>query len=261
MTKVTNRYDNKNLIDLAKQQYVEKKTSTIPSELVQLPSQGKIYPKDHPLREGIIEIRHMTAYDEDILTNLSYIQQGVVLDKLIDSLIISSNITSADLAENDKEAILISARILAYGSDYPVTVQDPKTGSEIKDTIDLAKITYKNLEINTDENGESSFKCKDNTNIKFSYSPPKLKIESTNTNLASSFLLNIIRQVNDTRNTEDIKEFIKYKFSLSDSKLFQKYVRSHIPGVLKEYEFKGEDGGTFTAGFQLGSELLWPESD
>ena len=81
MTKVTDRYNDKNLIDLAKQQYVDKKTSTIPSEIVQLPSQGKIYPKDHPLREGIIEIRHMTAYDEDILTNLSYIQQGVVLDK------------------------------------------------------------------------------------------------------------------------------------------------------------------------------------
>ena len=73
MAKVTDRYDNKNLINLAKQQYTEKQTSKIPSELIKLPSSGVIYPMDSPLRQGLVEMRHMTAFDEDILTNFSYI--------------------------------------------------------------------------------------------------------------------------------------------------------------------------------------------
>ena len=121
MAKVTDRYDDKNLINLAKEKYVEKKKSSIPTELVQLPSQGKIYPKDHVLRSGVIEIRHMTAYDEDILTNLSYIREAIVLDKLIESITIE-DINVSELASCDVEAIILTSRILSYGSDYPVTV-------------------------------------------------------------------------------------------------------------------------------------------
>jgi hypothetical protein len=259
MTKVTDRYNDKNLIDLAKQQYVDKKTSTIPSEIVQLPSQGKIYPKDHPLREGIIEIRHMTAYDEDILTNLSYIQQGVVLDKLIESITLQ-DINVSELASCDVEAIILTSRILAYGSDYPVTVTDPKTNSILNRTIDLTKVQYKDFELTTNENGESSFNCSNDSVIKFSYCLKQNK-NTNNERLISSFLLSTIREVDGKRTSEEIDEFLKYKFSLADSRKFQRYVSDNAPAILKEYEFEGEDGGTFTAGFQFGPELLWPETN
>jgi hypothetical protein len=60
-----------------------------PTEIVDLPSKGLIYPKDNPLSSGKIEMKYMTAREEDILTNQNYISKGIVLDKLIESLIVS----------------------------------------------------------------------------------------------------------------------------------------------------------------------------
>ncbi len=85
---VTDRLSDKNLIELAKQQYENKQRSTVPSVLVPLPSKGQVYPESSALRKGHVEMRYMTAYDEDILTNSTYIKQGVVLDKLVKSLVL-----------------------------------------------------------------------------------------------------------------------------------------------------------------------------
>jgi len=129
MAKVTDRYDDKNLINLAKEKYVEKKKSSIPTELVQLPSQGKIYPKGHVLRSGVIEIRHMTAYDEDILTNLSYIREAIVLDKLIESITDHvGELTQDNLA-------LFRDRSILYGLDY----FDPNVLDSIKQFTPLSQ--------------------------------------------------------------------------------------------------------------------------
>ena len=65
-----------------------------PSEVIDLPSEGKLYPKESPLSSGKVEIKYMTAKEEDILTNQAYIQSGTVLDKLLASLIFSKNLTS-----------------------------------------------------------------------------------------------------------------------------------------------------------------------
>ena len=68
-----------------------------PTEMIDLPSKGKLYPKDSPLREGKIEIKYMTAKEEDILTSANLIKKGVVIDKLLNSLIITDNISTDDL--------------------------------------------------------------------------------------------------------------------------------------------------------------------
>ena len=68
---------------------VEKKKYDFPTEVVELPSKGLLYPKDNPLSSGKIEMKYMTAKEEDILTNQNYIKQGIVLDKLMQSLIVS----------------------------------------------------------------------------------------------------------------------------------------------------------------------------
>lgn len=88
-----------------------------PTEMVELPSKGLLYPKDNPLSSGQIEMKYMTAREEDILTNSNYIQQGTVLDKLLESLIISK-VDLKDIIIGDKNAILIASRILGYGKDY-----------------------------------------------------------------------------------------------------------------------------------------------
>ena len=88
-----------------------------PTEMVELPSKGLLYPTDSPLAAGTIEMKYMTAREEDILTNQNYIQQGTVIDKLLQSLIVTP-INYGDLLTGDKNAILIASRILGYGQDY-----------------------------------------------------------------------------------------------------------------------------------------------
>ena len=93
----------------------------LPTEVIDLPSQGKLYSEESGLKSGKIEMKYMTAKEEDILTNQSYIQKGVVLDKLMKSLIVSE-INYDDLLVGDKNAIMVAARILGYGSEYSFTL-------------------------------------------------------------------------------------------------------------------------------------------
>ena len=95
----------------------QENTFKFPTETIELPSKGLIYPEDNPLSSGTIEMKYMTAKEEDILSNQSYIQNGTVIDKLLKSLIVSK-INYNDLIVGDKNAIMIAARILGYGKDY-----------------------------------------------------------------------------------------------------------------------------------------------
>jgi len=259
MTKVTDRYNNDNLINLAKKQYDKNQKSKLPADIVKLPSAGKIYPNDNLLSKGSVEMRHMTAYDEDILTNASYINEGIVLDKLLDALILD-DVDINNITIFDKEALLVNARISAYGSEYPIIVTDPKTNKQINSVVELSKLTFQSTELETDDLGESTYYCESGAKIKFSYAPRKEKIESTSSTRISSFLVNTIRQINESRDIHDIEKFIQYEFSFKESKKFQTHVIENTPGLLTEIEVTGEDGGTFTAGFQFGPELFWPEA-
>ena len=96
---------------------MEETKHQFPTEEVTLPSKGLLYPKESPLSKGVIEIKYMTAKEEDILTNQNYIQKGTVIDKLLQSLIVTP-IDYNDLLTGDKNAILIAARILGYGAAY-----------------------------------------------------------------------------------------------------------------------------------------------
>ena len=111
----------------------------LPTETVELPSKGLLYPEGSPLAEGKIEMKYMTAKEEDILTNQNYIRQGTVIDKLLRSLVVSK-INFDDLLIGDKDAILIASRILGYGKDYTFTY----SGESI--TTDLTELNEKFLD-------------------------------------------------------------------------------------------------------------------
>ena len=141
---------NEDMVELAKQQYEQKQASDykFPTEIVDLPSKGLIYPKDNPLSSGKIEMKYMTAKEEDILTTQSYIKDGSVLDRLFQALIISNGdglpIKYVDLVTGDKNAIMIAARVLGYGKDYDVEIDDPTTTNVTqKDSIDLTQFENK----------------------------------------------------------------------------------------------------------------------
>ena len=125
----------------------EKQQQKFPSEIVDLPSGGKIYGKDSPLYDGKIEIKYMTAKEEDILTSTNLIKKGAALEKLMDSLILTPGVSINNLILGDKNAIMIAIRILAYGPQYQVQVQNPDNIDEKMDyKFNLTDCPFKELQ-------------------------------------------------------------------------------------------------------------------
>ena len=111
---------------------------TAPTEFVDLPSKGVGYQKNHPLHgKDSIEIRYMTAKDEDTLANQSLIKKGVALERLLENIIIESEIEPLTLLIADRNAILIQARGTAYGFDYEGLVKCPKCDTSNTMMFDL----------------------------------------------------------------------------------------------------------------------------
>ena len=128
-----------------------------PTEVVDLPSKGLLYPKDSPLAGGTIELKYMTAKEEDILTSRNLIQKGVVLDKLLESVIVDEKVSLNDLLLGDKNAIMIATRVLGYGKDYTVQLTDPSTGDKQEETFDLTEIDDKKINTKLFKDGKNEF--------------------------------------------------------------------------------------------------------
>ena len=129
----------------------------VPTEIIDLPSRGYFYPEGHPLSSGKIEMKYMTAKEEDILASQNLIKQGVVIDKLLQSLIVTK-INYNDLLTIDKNAIFIAARILGYGKDYEVEIECPKCSTKSKHVIDLQEFDEKETDWTKHTKGECSHK-------------------------------------------------------------------------------------------------------
>ena len=127
-----------------------------PSELITLPSKGLLYAEDSSLKKGEVEMKYMTAREEDILTNVNFIKNGTVLDKLIQSLMVDK-FNYDDLLIGDKNAVLIAARILGYGADYEVMKNHPQTGQSEKVSIDLTSLNDKELDSSLISEGKNEF--------------------------------------------------------------------------------------------------------
>ena len=121
-----------------------------PTEVIDLPSKGLLYPEDSPLSSGKVEMKYMTAREEDILTNESYIKNGTVIDKLLQALIVTP-ISYNDLVVGDKNAIMVAARVLGYGKDYEFDYMGTK------ESIDLSKISNKPIDPLIEKATENKF--------------------------------------------------------------------------------------------------------
>ena len=112
-----------------------------PTEFVELPSRGLFYPPNHPLHNtDIIEIKHMTAKEEDILTSETLLKKGVAINRMISSLILDKSIRVEDLLLGDKNAILIASRITGFGPHYAVNATCPSCYKKADTTFDLREI-------------------------------------------------------------------------------------------------------------------------
>lgn len=127
------------------------------TEIIDLPSKGWFYPKEHPLASGKLEVFYMTARHEDILTSTNLIRKGVVLDKLMEALIANPLVKYDDLLLGDKNALMIASRILGYGSEYSVTAECPNCAAKNEVDIDLSNLEDKQLEFKPEDRNKNSF--------------------------------------------------------------------------------------------------------
>ena len=236
----------------------------IPTEIVDLPSQGLIYPESSPLSSGKIEMKYMTAREEDILTNQNYISKGTVLDELIKSLIVS-DVSYEDLIVGDKNAVLVAARILGYGKDYKFT-----WGGE-EYNIDLTTIEDKPLNTSLFKKGVNEFSFtlpSSGVNITFKLLTGKdekkinaeleglKKINKNSSAELSTRLKYIITSVNGNRENKDIREFVDNIFLARDSRALREYIKEVQPDVDLTFF---PDGSNEKVSIPVGLNFFWPD--
>ena len=248
---------------------MEENKYKFPTEIVELPSKGLLYSEDNPLSSGKIEMKYMTAKEEDILTNQNYIRQGTVIDKLLQSMIVSK-INYDDLLVADKDAIMISARILGYGKDYVFTYN----GEEV--TVDLTTMKERLLDeslIKTPKvneffftlphsGNEISFKLLthgDNKKIEQELDGLK-KIDPKGNPELSTRLKHMILSVNGNREKKDIREFVDNAFLARDSRAFREYVSKLAPGVELKFNYVSDGNVEEGVTLPIGLNFFWPDS-
>ena len=236
----------------------------LPTETIELPSKGLLYPEGHPLSNGTIEIKYMTAKEEDILTNQNYISNGTVLDKLLKSLIVTK-FNYEELLIGDKNAIMIAARVLGYGAEYKFIYN----GKE--EVVDLSKIDNKPFDesLITKGNNEFSFKLPASNNditFKFLTHGDESKINQELEGLKklgkegspelTTRLKYMVTSINGDRTTKLIREFIDEAFLARDARAFREYISKIQPDV--DLTFFPESS-TKSITLPIGISFFWPD--
>ena len=238
-------------------------TPKFPTEMVDLPSKGLLYPEDSPLRAGTIEMKYMTAREEDILTNSNYIQQGIVLDKLLESLIVTK-INFKDLLVGDKNSILIASRILGYGQDYEFEMN----GKIYQ--VDLTTLKDKELPSDVDYTNGNDFSftlpaSKNEITFKLLSHGDELAIEQELKGLKkinpngspelSTRLKYIITSINGDRERKTVREFVDNQLLARDSRALRQEVKRISPDI--DLTIQGDGGEDIAIPITL--NFFWPD--
>jgi hypothetical protein len=236
----------------------------IPTEIIELPSKGLLYSKDNPLSSGKIEMKYMTAKEEDILTNQNYIQKGTVLDELMKSLIVSK-INYGDLIVGDKNAVMVAARILGYGKDYTFSY----LGEQY--TVDLTTLENKPFDLDgiNSETGEFSFTLpfsKTDTTFKIIDHSTEAKISKELEGLKkidknvsrelSTRLKYIIKSVDGNREDSVIRNFVDNYLLAKDSRSLREHIKQVQPDV--NLTFTTDSGEEVAIPINL--NFFWPDA-
>ena len=234
-----------------------------PTEEVELPSKGLVYPEDNPLSSGKVEIKYMTAKEEDILSNQTYIQKGIVLDKLLESVILSK-INIDDLIVGDKNALLIATRILGYGKNYSFTFQ----GKEYD--VDLTELDNKEFNTSDLEEGKNEFSYTlPNSNTVITYKiltgKDEKKIDRELAGLKklnkeaspelTTRLKHMITSVDGDEDSKSIREFVDSYLLARDARAFREHIKISQPDVDLSYVL--DDGKEVAIPIGLG--FFWPD--
>jgi hypothetical protein len=240
----------------------------IPTETVELPSKGLLYPEGHPLASGTIEMKYMTAKEEDILSNQNYIKKGTVIEKLLQSLIVTE-VDFNDILIGDIDAIMVAARVLSYGKDYKFTY----LGQTVE--VDLATLDNKELDESLYTRGENEFTFKlpnSGNEITFRLLTQGLdkaiareieglkKINKDNVAEVSTRLKYMITSINGSRDRADIRKYVDGFMLASDARALREEYSKVSPGVDLSAEVEGLDGEQEVVDIPIGVTFFWPDA-
>jgi len=246
---------------------------SFPTEMVSLPSQGWFYDSKNPLASGEIEIKYMTAKEEDILTSANLIKKGIVFDRLLQALIVDKKIKYDDLLIGDKNAILIAARILGYGKEYQIQYPHPDTDQLEEVTVDLTELKDKKIEFTEYPKNINEFEMtlpaskrvitykllnqKDERMIDADVNSMKKLNPDIDTDITTR-LKSAILSVDGDSGKQVINNFVDNEFLSRDSFHFRTEFAKMTPDIDMTTDVKFSDGSERSIVVPMGPGFFWP---
>jgi hypothetical protein len=247
---------------------MEENKFKLPTEMVELPSKGLLYSEESLLHEGKIEMKYMTAREEDILTNQNYIKQGIVIDKLLQSLIVTK-INYDDLLVGDKNAIMLAARVLSYGSDYefdydgkiqlvdlsqfePKPLHESFKNTKTNEFTFVLPYTQNTLTFKLLTHGDERKIDEEIKGLK--------KINKETTSDVTVRLSYLITSINGSTDKKDIREFVNNYFLAKDARAFRTYYNEVSPDLDLNITLTNSEGVEEEATLPIGINFFWPDA-
>lgn len=242
------------------------------TEVITLPSEGLVYPESNPLAKGEVTLKLLTAKEEDILTSTNLIRKGIVLDKLLESIVVDSDVNINDLIIGDKNAILIASRILAFGPEYKVTVTDPSENEPVEVNVDMSKLNTKEIDLSKlNRKNEYDFTLpKSKVPIKFKIMThgdevavskdieASMKIMKQGNDIQARYR-RLLVEVNGNRDAGYISNFVANQLLAADSKSLRKYMNEITPDVDLKFDYTSPfTGETEALKVPIGVDFFYP---
>ncbi len=248
----------------------------IPVDQAPLPSRGLLYDKESTLyQRETIDIRAMTAKEEDILMSQAYIKQGVVIDKLLESCIIDKSIDVSELLVGDRNTILVALRVTGFGSDYSAATTCNHCDARSTEVFDLTSLSLKNLDTKPVSPGVNEFEVqlpisKKTATVSLMTTAVEKEIRDTekrnkkvlgidpDASRVTTRLINIIQSIDGIRDRNKLKKFIE-SMPLQDSRVIRQFIKNNEPGIDMNSSYNcSYCNQEAQVTLSLGLNFLWP---
>lgn len=249
----------------------------VPIDTVPLPSQGKVYPPGSVLHNlETVNIKAMTAKEEDMLTSRALLKQGTVLSHLLQSCVQLPGLNPDMLLSGDRNALMVALRITGYGADYRVEVTCPHCGEKQKHEFDLAEMPIKMLEIEPVHPGSNEFEYtlpKSGLPVKFRFmtgrdevemmkeAEKQKKIGTKTENLVTQRLIRSLVSVKGVTDPNKLRIFSS-KMTAADSRALRDHINKHEPGIdMKGWLECNACYETSEVKLPFGASFFWPDTE